>query len=144
MTQARDSLRAAVEVLVADGHIKARLSLAYEAHLEPLTELELPSSIAESYRDLAVAMHRVAPVGRQTSVHATVQKMSSAEATSHAATILALYCDLLQQQSERAGPPLRTRRPKIVEAGSGHGLEKWEGRAGAIQRSRSNATKEGG
>lgn len=104
MNQARDSFKAAVEVLVAEGHIKARLSHAFEAHLEPLTELELPSSIAETYHDLAVAMHRVGPVGRQTSVHATVQKMSSTEAATHATTILALYCELLQQQSERAGP----------------------------------------
>ena len=104
MTQARDSFKAAVEALVADGHIKARLSHAYETHLEPLTELELPSSIADTYRELAVAMHRVRPVGRQTGVHATVQKMSCAEATGHARTILALYCDLLDQQPERAGP----------------------------------------
>ena len=103
MTQIKDSLRAAVEVLVAEGPIKIRLSRAFDAHLEPLAELDLPPAIADLYHDLAAAMHRVDPVGRQTCVHATVQKMSSVEAASHAMTILTLYSSVLHQ-SERAGP----------------------------------------
>ena len=103
MTQVKDSFRAAVEVLVGDGPIKARLSHAYEVYLEPLSETELPTQIAESYRELTGAMHVCSPVGRQNCVHATVQKMSSLEAARHAATILSLYGELLEQP-DRAGP----------------------------------------
>lgn len=103
MTQVKEAFKAATEVLVADGPIKARLSQAFEAHLEPLAELELPSSIAEPYRELASAMHLVRPIGRQSCVHATVQKMSNAEASKHALAILLLYAELLEQP-ERAGP----------------------------------------
>lgn len=103
MTQVKESFKAAVEALVGEGSVKARLSHAFETHLEPLAELDLPASIAESYRELAAAMHMVGPVGRQSGVHASVQKMSAAEASRHALTILALYVELLEQP-ERAGP----------------------------------------
>lgn len=103
MTQVKEAFKAAIEVLVVDGSIKSRLSHAFEAYLEPLGESELPSSIAEAYRELAAAMHIVDPVGRQSCVNATVQKMSSAEASKHALAILALYSELLEQP-ERAGP----------------------------------------
>ena len=103
MSQVKEAFRAAVGVLIADGPVKNRLSHAFEAHLEPLAELELPPGIDEPYRELAQALHRVRPIGRQSCIHATVQKMSSAEAVTHAATIVGLYCELIEQP-ERSGP----------------------------------------
>lgn len=103
MTQVRAAFEAAVEVLVADGPIKTRLCRAFESHLEPLEGVELPASVTDAYRELQTALHRVGPVGRQTCVYATVQKMSSCEAASHAARILSIYTELLEQ-NERTGP----------------------------------------
>ena len=103
MTQVKEAFRAAVEVLVADGPLKMRLSRAFEAYLDPLVDLELPETIEEPYRELSAAMHRVKPFGRQSCIYAAVQKMSNAEASDHAVMILSLYGDLLSQ-AERTGP----------------------------------------
>lgn len=103
MSQVKEAFRSAVGVLIADGPVKMRLTTAFEEHLEPLAELDLPPGIEDAYRDLAGAMHRVRPIGRQSCIHATVQKMSSAEAVAHAAMIMSLYCELLEQP-ERSGP----------------------------------------
>jgi hypothetical protein len=103
MSQVKDAFKAAVGALIADGSVKVRLSHAFEEHLEPLAELELPAGIEEAYRELAGAMHRVRPIGRQSCIHATVQKMSSAEAVAYATAIVSLYCELVEQP-ERSGP----------------------------------------
>jgi hypothetical protein len=48
-------------------------------------------------------MHSVVPAGRLSPVTASVQKMSSAEAASHARTILDIYTELLAiEQGARA------------------------------------------
>jgi hypothetical protein len=55
------------------------------------------------FSELHAAMHSVAPAGKNSRVTASIQKMSSAEATSHARTILRLYLELAAlEQSVRA------------------------------------------
>jgi hypothetical protein len=94
---------AAVETLIGDGPIKQRLAGAYALHLEDLTDADLPPGLRREFGELQAAITRVAPVGHETRIRASVQKMSASEATAHAATILKLYV-ALASGGERAEP----------------------------------------
>ncbi len=93
----------AVRTLIGDGPIKQRLTQAYAENLADLADSELPMALRTDFADLQVALNRVPPAGNETRVRASVQKMSPAEASDHAATIVKLYVDL-QNNLERAEP----------------------------------------
>lgn len=114
MTNVKSSFQAAVEVLVADGRVKDRLSRAFEEHLLALSEIELPAAISAEYASLFAAMHRERPVGPQNSVRATVQKMSAHEAAQHAASIVSMFVQLTSR-SGRSDPIKVTEAPKAIE-----------------------------
>jgi hypothetical protein len=103
MSHLAERFASAVRVLVGDGPVKQRLCRAYSDFLDGLDDAELPPTTRAAFADLAAALNRVAPAGKETRVHATVQKMSGAEAAEHASTIAKLYAELLTQ-SERAEP----------------------------------------
>jgi hypothetical protein len=94
---------AAVQTLIGDGPIKQRLASAYSLHLAEVTDADLPPGLRREFGDLHAAITRVTPVGHETRVRASVQKMSSSEATGHAATIVKLYV-ALASGLERAEP----------------------------------------
>jgi hypothetical protein len=93
----------AVDALIADGPVKQRLANAYAQHLADLADADLPAALRREFGELQAAMNRMAPAGSETRVRASVQKMSPAEATGHAATIVKLYVELLNG-AERAEP----------------------------------------
>lgn len=93
----------AVQTLVGDGPVKLRLSAAYTRHLGDLADAEFPAGLRREFIDLQAAMSRIAPVGSETRVRASVQKMSPEEAAGHAATIVKLYVELMNSV-ERAEP----------------------------------------
>jgi hypothetical protein len=106
---------AAVEVLVGDGPVKQRLANAYAEHLADITESSLPPGLRREFADLQAAITRVAPVGHESWVRASVQKMSPGEAARHAATIVKLYVELTNgaERTETlkvVTPPLRPPR----------------------------------
>lgn len=101
----------AVRILVGDGPVKQRLTLAYAKHLEDLGEAEFPAGLRHDFAELQAALSRVAPVGNETRVRASVQKMSPDEAGNHAATIVKIYVDLLNNL-ERAEPLKIVASPK--------------------------------
>ena len=94
----------AVDALVSDGPIKQRLCRAYSDYLQGLDQAEFPTGLRGPFCELEAALTRVAPVGTETRVRATVQKMSPREAGEHAGTIVKLYVALLLGQTERAEP----------------------------------------
>lgn len=98
-------LEAAVRILVGDGPVKQRLGQAYAEYLDDL-HLDLPDSLKDGYADLHAAMHAQAPVGRQSSIATSVQKMSFKEAAGHAEAIVELYVAVLRS-AERVEPPLK-------------------------------------
>jgi len=106
---------AAVQILIADGSIKQRLTAAYSLHLADVTEADLPPPLRRDFADLQAAISRVVPAGHATPVRASVQKMSPDEASGHAATIVKLYVEL-SSGAERTeplkvvAPPLRPPR----------------------------------
>ena len=93
----------AVHTLIADGPIKQRLASAYTLHLAELADAELPAALRRDFGELQAALSRIAPVGNEGRVRASVQKMSSDEAASHAMTIVKLYVELMNRV-ERAEP----------------------------------------
>jgi hypothetical protein len=115
MNNVKSCFQAAVEVLVADGRVKDRLSRAFEEHLEALNEVELPAAIRAEYASLFAAMHRERPVGPQNSVRATVQKMSAYQAAQHAASIVEMFVQLASR-SGRSDPLRVGDSPKPAES----------------------------
>jgi len=59
------------------------------------------------FNDLHAAMHSVAPVGRNSPVTASIQKMSPGEAWWHARTIVRLYTELLAAEFSAREPAAR-------------------------------------
>lgn len=92
----------AVQALIGDGPVKQRLATAY-GHLADVAEAELPAGLRRDFADLQAAMSKVAPAGTESRARASVQKMASAEAVAHAATIVRLYLELMNTL-ERAEP----------------------------------------
>jgi hypothetical protein len=105
MPQIVERFEAAMQTLLGDGPVKSRLGAAYSAYLEDLRQVELPIAGMADFNALHSAMHSAGPVGRLSPVAASIQKMSSAEASSHACTILRLYTGLLAMQ-QGARPPV--------------------------------------
>lgn len=113
MSHPKSRFEAAVAELVAEGAIKQRLRRAYEGYLEDLEDADLPTSVRESFCRLNKALHKVSPMGQQSCLRATVQKMSSAEASRYAGLIVDIYIDLIA--SGARAEPL-----KVVESTNAH------------------------
>ena len=92
----------AVHTLIADGPIKQRLASAYTLHLADLADADFPAALRRDFAELQAALSRIAPVGKESRVRASVQKMSPDEAAGHAATIVKIYVELMNV--ERAEP----------------------------------------
>jgi hypothetical protein len=93
----------AVQTLVGDGPIKQRLIRAFAEHLGDLDGADLPPALRPGFSDLQTALSQRAPVGTESRVQASVQKMSAAEARDYAGTIVELYAALVGQL-DRAEP----------------------------------------
>ena len=111
MAHLADRFAEAVRTLVSDGPIKQRLNRAFAQYLEDLDDAEFPIGLRREFNDLHGALNRVEPVGNETRVRASVQKMSPAEAGVHANAIVRLYIGLLGQ-IERAEPLKVVTSPK--------------------------------
>src|SRR5690606_5586715 len=94
---------AAVCALVGEGKVKQRLADAYAAHLEGIERDDLPQVLRDAFTELDAALHRVAPVGKESGIKASVQKMSFSEAASYACMIAKLYAELVRH-GDRAEP----------------------------------------
>ena len=100
MTNLVDRFYAAVAVLAGDGHVKQRLTTAYQAHLDEVEHDALPSSIRKRFDALDRRMRSVAPLNGEGPICASVRKMSPVEAGRCAEEIVAMHAELL---SEGAG-----------------------------------------
>jgi hypothetical protein len=94
---------AAVRELVGDGPVKQRLGLAYGRHLDDLVIPDLPESLRGRFEALHEALHRSEPIGKEGSLRVTVRKMSFAEASAHAETIVDMYAEVLRN-ADRSEP----------------------------------------
>lgn len=96
MCQFTDSFYSAVRTLAGDGHVKQRLLLAYTDNLDTLPDGEVPDSIRSRFAMLREAMHAARPLGNESPMVASVRKMSAADASSHAASIVAMFSELVR------------------------------------------------
>lgn len=111
-----ERFHAAVAVLAGHGHIKQRLIKAYEENLRDIRIDELPVSLKQAFSDLTHQMNSVSPLNGEGPIRASVRKMSVAEATECAESVVALFGEIaglgeIQQGSlpfdgqERKVPP---------------------------------------
>lgn len=100
MTNHVDRFHAALTVLAGHGHIKQRLTKAYEDNLSDLHEDELPIALKQPFADLRQHMHQVAPLNGEGAICASVRKMSCDEAANCASSIVVLYGDLIRMSED--------------------------------------------
>lgn len=108
MSDIATRFEAAVDVLIGDGPVKQRLIRACSDHLDGIVANRLPEEARLLFDALQSALHAVTPVGRESPIQASVQKMSPVQASQHARTILQLH-RLLQ-------PGRRADHLKVVES----------------------------
>lgn len=101
-----DCLYDAVSVLAGHGHIKQRLISAYEDHVDRIRDDELPATARQAFADLRDLLHRVAPLNGEGPVCASVRKMSVAEASECAKSIVELYREVARchDMARQPGP----------------------------------------
>ena len=115
MTDHVDRFYAALTVLAGHGHIKQRLTKAFEDNLIEIDEDELPIASKQSFTDLRQSMNRFPPLNGESTICATVRKMSPEEASECAAQIVALYSELVRQRDvAKSGLGLGDEKPAPV------------------------------
>jgi hypothetical protein len=95
-----DRFQAALTVLAGHGHIKQRLMKAYEGNLVEINEDELPIASKQLFADVRRQMHSVTPLNGEGPICASVRKMSVAEASECAASIVALFREVARLQDD--------------------------------------------
>ena len=111
MSHLTERFAEAVQTLVGDGPVKQRLIRAFGEHLGDLDGADLPPALRPGFSELQTALSSRVPVGTESRVQASVQKMSAAEAGDYAGTIVGLYAALVGQL-ERAEPLKVVSSPK--------------------------------
>ncbi len=107
MTNHVERFHAALTVLAGHGHIKQRLSKAYEDNLVTIHDDELPISLQQSFADLRRQMHSVTPLNGEGAICASVRKMSFDEASDCAAEVVTLFGEIARLQDDtQASLPL--------------------------------------
>jgi hypothetical protein len=99
MCQISDRFFSAVRALSGDGPIKQRLVSAYREHLEDLRDEQVPESIRQKFESLRQALTAVDPANGESSVHASVRKMSPVDAQRYATSILLMLSELVRVKS---------------------------------------------
>jgi hypothetical protein len=105
----------AVSVLAGNGHIKQRLTSAYEDNLETISDADLPVPVRHAFGELKHLMHRVTPTNGEGPICASVRKMSVEEAGQCAQLIVDLYRDMLRNiDGGQAALPLQVEDRQAV------------------------------
>ncbi len=109
-----EKLQQATLCLSQDGPIKDRLATAYDAHLNAVEAESLPENLRADFGALCAAMHREAPQVRESAVRASVRKMSTHEASSHAAMVVRLFAAMARVEAAQSHAPVRAGRNSPV------------------------------
>jgi hypothetical protein len=96
MCQISDRFFSAVRTLNGDAPIKQRLVGAYQEYLEDLREDQVPDAIRQKFASLRQALTAVGPTNGESTVHASVRKMSPADAQRYATSILLMLSELVR------------------------------------------------
>jgi hypothetical protein len=96
MCQISDRFFSAVRTLSGDGVVKQRLISAYQEYLEDLPDEQVPDSIRQKFESLRQAITAVGPANGESTVHASVRKMSPVDAQRYATSILLMLSELVR------------------------------------------------
>jgi len=107
MNGAWECFFAAALKLAMAGSIKQRLTEAYQAHLSSLDSTELPKELRDEFTTLSAQLCSERPMRGESSVHATVRKMSDSDASRCATRILMLMGAMTRLQQQPRSPMLR-------------------------------------
>jgi len=94
----------AVRTLAGAGPIRDRLISAYSDNLDSLPKNQIPDCIRLRFESLWRSTHSVKPLAVEGPVVASVRKMSTAEATRCATSIVAMFSELVSDSA--TGEPL--------------------------------------
>jgi len=100
-----DNFLSAVRILAGAGPIKKRLISAYTEFLGPMPKFDIPESIRPQFEALWRAMHSAKPLALESPVVASVRKMSTAEASRCATSIVTMFSELVRDKM--TGEPLQ-------------------------------------
>ena len=97
-----DRFHAALIVLAGHGHVKQRLIEAFEGHLADIDEDDLPIAVKQSFADLRREMNRVTPLNGESSICASVRKLSLEEAGDCAGRVATMFAEVARWRGETA------------------------------------------
>jgi hypothetical protein len=111
-------VHAATLEMVGSAPIKQRLTAAYSNQLQYINPTDLPEELRGRFQALADAMQTVRPLPGETTVQATVRKMSPADADRCAAGVVELFGELAewarQQGAVRSSRERREAQETVV------------------------------
>lgn len=102
-----EHLWAAVFLLVSAESIKRRLVDAYSAHLAEIDQNELPHEVRDEFKEIVHTISHVKPLRGESAVQATVRKMSDADASRCATSIVEFLGKITELQSRPRQKVLR-------------------------------------
>ena len=97
-----DRFHAALIVLAGHGHVKQRLTEAFEKHLADIDEDDLPIAVKQSFVELRREMNRVAPLHGETPICASVRKLSLEQAGDCAGRVATIFAELARCRDDAA------------------------------------------
>ena len=98
MSRVYDRLESATLLLARSGAIKDRLEGAWRQSLSRIEADDVPHELRLQFLELAAQIQRERPLRGEDALRATVRKMSSEEAESHASQIVRMFCRMTRQQ----------------------------------------------
>jgi hypothetical protein len=107
MSSAWEKFFSAAQILSAAGPIKQRLATAYSRYLASIQSDEVPREIRDEFASLGSSLSCVSPLRGETTVQASVRKMSDHEAATHALQIINLLGSMTRLQLHPRHPVLR-------------------------------------
>lgn len=102
-----ESFLNAAQILSSAGPIKHRLAAAYTSHLAGLHCDEMPREIRDEFMSLNSCLSAVEPLRGETTIQASVRKMSDPEAARHAQRIIDLMGAVIRLNMQPRQPVLR-------------------------------------
>lgn len=111
-----ESFGNAMSVLAGHGHVKSRLTQAFDENLSDIDAESLPASVGPVFSELSNRLKAIEPQNGESPVSATVRKMSINEADDCAKTLVRIYADLLRSDIKPVVVPLDTDKVREADA----------------------------
>ena len=108
MSRVYDRLESATLHFARSGAIKERLEGAWRQCLSNIDADDVPHELRLQFLELAAQIQRERPLRGEDALRATVRKMSSEEAESHASQIVRMFCRMTRQQELELPLPSQT------------------------------------